>query len=112
MNLQKGIFNLKTTNIMAEIIHIGSRKRVDSDEIIYFKSDSNYTTVFLTNGNIIYSSTTLGLIEKRLTSLMNFVRINRGLLINRNEIITREGSRILLRNDHLLNISRRKLIQF
>ena len=97
---------------MSEIIHIGSRQRIDSDEIIYFKSDSNYTTIFLTNGNIIHSSTTLGLIEKRLCNLLNFVRINRGLLINKNEIITIEGSRILLRNDHLLNISRRKLIQF
>ncbi len=62
-------------------IHIGSRSLINPSEIVILKADVNYTYVYLLDGSSIYSSTTIGILEKRLQHL-NFYRTHRSTLIN------------------------------
>ncbi len=58
---------------------------VDTDDIVRCKSDNNYTTFYLNNGNRILMSKTLKEYEN-LLSPDNFIRIHRSHLINVNYI--------------------------
>lgn len=62
-------------------IHLGSRINVAAHSILLLKADKNYTEIFLTDGSKILSSTTMGIIEKRLEDY-NFFRPNRSTIIN------------------------------
>ncbi|MCR9063456.1 MAG: LytTR family transcriptional regulator [Cytophagales bacterium] len=72
------------TNIKETVdhkVHIGARSTVSPEQIVLLKSDSNYTTIILNDGSSIFSSTTMGIIEKRLEGY-NFFRINRSTVVN------------------------------
>lgn len=90
------------------IIPIGSRKKVASDEILYLQSDLNYTKVFLVNGQMIFSSTTLKIIESRLSENPEFFRINRGIVINRQHVKTFQEASVELKNNLSFVVSRRR----
>jgi DNA-binding LytR/AlgR family response regulator len=92
------------TNIMP----IGSRKKVVSNEILYLQSDLNYTKVFLVNGKMIFSSTTLKIIESRLSENPEFFRINRGIVINRQHVKTFQEASVQLSNNLQFVVSRRR----
>ncbi|MCP9770497.1 hypothetical protein EGI22_21525 [Lacihabitans sp. LS3-19] len=62
-------------------IHLGSRTQLLPRKILMLKADINYTEVFLTDGTKLLSSTTMGIIEKRLEDY-NFFRANRSTIIN------------------------------
>ena len=91
-----------------EYIPIGSRKKVASEEILYLQSDLNYTKVFLVNGQMIFSSTTLKIIERRLAENPEFLRINRGLVINRQHVKTYQEASVELSNNLSFVVSRRR----
>lgn len=90
------------------IIPIGSRKKVLSNEILYLQSDLNYTKVFLVNGQMLFSSTTLKTIESRLAENPEFLRINRGVVINRQYVKTYKEGRVQLSNNLHFVVSRRR----
>lgn len=91
-----------------KIIPIGSRKKVPSEDILYLQSDLNYTKVFLVNGQMIFSSTTLKIIESRLAENPEFFRINRGVVINRQHVKTYQEGRVQLSNNLHFMVSRRR----
>lgn len=90
------------------IIPVGSRKKVPSEQILYLQSDLNYTKVFLVNGQMIFSSTTLKTIEGRLSENPEFLRINRGVVINRQHVKTYQEASVELSNNLQFVVSRRR----
>lgn len=57
-----------------KLIHLGSRTRIMPSDILMLKADINYTIVILNDGSKIVSSTTMGIIEKRLENYHFFDR--------------------------------------
>ena len=89
-------------------IPVGSRKNIECERILYFQSDSNYTKVFLVDGKMFLSSTTLKTIESRLFRNPEFLKINRGIVINRNHVKHYRQDTVELLNDLILVVSRRR----
>lgn len=90
-------------------INVGSRTQVEVSQMLYCISDSNYTKVFLNDGQMILSSTTLGKIEERLGTLKQLIRPNRSFLININYAkYHSEKNLLLLNNGHQVKVSRRR----
>ncbi|SOE22400.1 LytTr DNA-binding domain-containing protein [Spirosomataceae bacterium TFI 002] len=71
----------KNCNQLHTLVHVGARSSVSPEKIVLLESDSNYTKIILKDGSIIFSSTTMGVIEKRLSGY-NFFRPNRSTIIN------------------------------
>ncbi len=103
-------------------VHIGARSNVSPEQIVLLKSDSNYTTIILKDGSSILSSTTMGIIEKRLEGY-NFFRPNRSTIVNMRYVQKPDKNtsskvlRVLLQpNDikgsNLITISRRRVESF
>ncbi len=63
------------------LIHLGGRRNVAPECILILKSDHNYTIIFLNDGSQILTSTTIGILEKRLKEF-NFFRTHRSTIIN------------------------------
>jgi hypothetical protein len=92
-------------------IHVGSRKKLAPKEIIFLKSDLNYTNIYLTNGKKLLVSTTLGVIENRLKDC-GFFRTHRSTMVNLDFVENYEdnethGEMSLFNNTKIL-VSRRK----
>lgn len=101
---------MKTNNL----IHLGSRKNISPCNILMLKSDVNYTIIYLDDGSKILSSTTMGIIEKRLKDF-RFFRPNRSVILNLDfmadyEDKTQSGTfgSIRLKNNEKIALSRRK----
>ena len=101
-----------------ELVHLGSRKRISASSILMLKADINYTLIYLDDGNEILSSTTIGILEKRLKGY-NFFRPNKSFVINlefmsdyENKDTSCDYVKILLKNDLKIALSRRKSIKF
>lgn len=94
-------------------IHVGCRTNLLANEIFLLKADLNYTKIFMLDGSEIFSSTNLGKIQKRLSGF-DFVRPNRSTVVNRVFIqcVEIENSRIILQNNEVLRISRKRKVQF
>lgn len=101
-----------------ELIHLGGRRNVAPECILILKSDRNYTTVYLDDGSQILTSTTIGILEKRLKEY-NFFRPSRSFIINLQFVAdfekkarTGDFSRIFLKNKEEVPLSRRKTTAF
>lgn len=83
-------------------------------DIIYIKSDSNYTIYYLQNGEKFTSSKTLKQTKVNL-QLMLFLRVNKSYLLNPDFInnISKEGNKVtvILKNGTQINVSRRKVLE-
>jgi two-component system, LytTR family, response regulator len=92
-------------------IHIGSRKIVNSNNILRLKSDLNYTKVYFYDGTSILVSTTMGIIASRLPKEV-FIRINRQEIINISSIskyeIDKKIDSVFLKNNQVIYVSRRR----
>lgn len=72
----------KLSNQPKPLLHVGSGKRLSTDDIVTLEAKTNYTEVSLKNGEKITVSTNLGLIEERLLDYENFIRPNRKIIVN------------------------------
>lgn len=98
------------------LIHVGARKLIPPNDILMLKADNNYTKVFLKDGSKILSSTTLGIIQKRLNGF-DFFRVNRSTIVNINYLGKLQSATLELkgqgsRNTHQIKISRRRVNPF
>ena len=83
-------------------------------EIVHIESSSNYSKIFLIDGKKILVTKLLGDFEEMLQSY-NFFRVHNSHLINIAHIkkYTRgEGGQVIMQNDHVIDISRRKKEEF
>jgi DNA-binding LytR/AlgR family response regulator len=97
-----------------ERILIGSRTKVDPDEVIALVACENYCRVLMFNGAEILSSTTLGLIAARFKN-ENFVRTHRSYFINMAHLKMYDEKSLCfatMQNDLRVTISRRKRQNF
>jgi len=99
-------------------VHVGGRKSVAVNSILMLKANINYTLIFLDDGSQILSSTTIGILEKRLKDYQ-FFRPNRSTIINLEFMADFEKksqvgsySRIVLKNNEEVLISRRRTMKF
>ena len=93
------------------LLRLTSRTIIPMHHILYLESDWNYTVIHTMDNRKHTSGFTLKTLEKRIDNT-SFLRINRGLLINRQFISQVSGLQkeafVLLQNGKVLPVSRRK----
>jgi len=93
------------------LLRLTSRNIIPTNDIIYLQSDWNYTIVHTLDKSKYISGFTLKILEKRIAD-SSFLRINRGLLINRQHIrrlsSVKKEAFVLMKNGEVLPVSRRK----
>jgi DNA-binding LytR/AlgR family response regulator len=93
------------------ILRLSGRTIIPKEEILYLESDWNYTNVHTLDKRKHTSGFTLKILEKRISD-KGFLRINKGLLINRQFISqvsqVQKEAFVLLTNGQVLPVSRRK----
>ncbi len=83
---------------------------VDADEILYFESDGNYTTVHLKDGRNILVSKAIGKFEE-MTGQGTFFRLHNSYLVNLNHInkFSRSGGGyVVLSNGKTISVARNR----
>ena len=92
-------------------LHLNRWKIIPTTDIIYLKSDINYTDVHTLDNRKQTSGLTLKVLANRITDT-NFLRINRGLLINLQYIkainAVQSDAFVLMTNGKILPVSLRK----
>lgn len=90
-----------------EPIPIGAYQQARPGEILYCQGDRNYTHIHLTNGRCIIVSLTLSVLEERLAA-GDFLRVNRGQLVNKQHIKKYDGLSLTLTNGTDMEVARRR----
>lgn len=93
---------------MNTIIHLGSRTYLEPHKILMIKADINYSYIHLIDGKIIYSSTTLGILQKRLKSAGIFTRVHNSYLINTSVLNYSKPGEYIVNEAVKFTVSRRK----
>jgi two-component system LytT family response regulator len=87
---------------------------VKVDDILYLKSDGNYTTVFLKNGKNILVSRQIGKFEEMLADAF-FFRVHASFLINLNcvsKYVRSDGGYIVMENGENISVARNRKDDF
>ena len=93
---------------MENLIHLGSRMFIDASQIMMIRADINYSFIYLLDGRCLYSSTTLGKLQKRLHALGNFTRVHASYLINDNVLAYSAAGKYKVTENLTFLVSRRK----
>ncbi len=80
------------------IYHDKSRKVIDTSSILMIQSTSNYSTIYLDNGEKIFTSRTLKYWEE-LFNCASLMRIHRSYLINHLKINSIQNNKVFLRTE-------------
>lgn len=98
-----------------KLIDIGGYEKISPTSIMMLKADANYTIIYLEDGRKILSSTTIGILEKRLKDYL-FFRPNRSFIINLQFMSGFDDydktKKIRMKNDTNISISRRRTAEF
>lgn len=62
-------------------LYLTRSQQVETDEILYLESESNYTKIYTTSSVSILAALTLGVIQARLDT-KSFIRVNRSYIVN------------------------------
>jgi DNA-binding LytR/AlgR family response regulator len=83
--------------------------RVSLLDILYIMSESNYSRIFMKNGQQFFMSKTLKAWANEVSE-SDFLRCHRSYLVNRSEIveINRSTYQVVLQNGQIIPVSRRK----
>lgn len=99
---------------MDKILLVG-KTSVSAESVVYMKADSNYSDVYLEDGQILTLSKTL----KELESMFEpygFFRTHKSFLINPRHVVSSSvyepKPNVLLSNNHCVDISRRRKSDF
>lgn len=106
----------KGTQKFQETMKIGCRNNVIYlEDLVYLKSDKNYTIFKMRDGNTIISSKNLKIFEDELKGIPNFVRPHRSFIVNLDYVndlyFNCRGGELLI-FDLKIDISRRKAAEF
>lgn len=91
-----------------ELLHVGSRKRFDTQEIIMLEAYENYTKVHLVSGQIFISSTTLKKIEARLKDNPQFFRTHKTYMVNLKYVTAMNETFVEIEHNRNVTLSRRR----
>lgn len=93
------------------ILGLSGREQIPAEDIMYLEADINYTTIYTIGKTKHTMSFTLRKVEERIAG-SNFLRINRGLSINRNYLQNisslKKEAFVTLSNGLVLPVSRRR----
>jgi DNA-binding LytR/AlgR family response regulator len=95
-------------------VHLVGKENVDLAKIVYLKAEANYSEVFLECGKTILISKTLKVLEAKFIAY-NFFRPHKSFLINLGHVKNYRpnySNKISLSNNHEVELSRRKKIDF
>jgi DNA-binding LytR/AlgR family response regulator len=99
------------TSNTQSFLRLTHKSQIPTDEIVYLESEINYTNVYTSDNRKYLSSFTLKKLESRIVE-SDFIRINRGCLVNPKHITQITGikrnAQARLSNGSELIISRRK----
>jgi DNA-binding LytR/AlgR family response regulator len=98
---------LTTTNFFGNPFTLGKFTTFFANEILYFEGEVNYTHIHLTTGKQKMLAKTLLAIEHTIAS-DSFVRISRKHLVNRKFIVEVGRDFVVLSNNLMLPIARRR----
>lgn len=113
INLLETIFAVKKMIITTDtsLLRLTGKYQIPTSTIIYLESEWNYTNVYTSDNKKHLSSFTLKILEARILE-KNFLRVNRGSLVNLNHVTEITGlkrnAQVELSNGSVLTISRRK----
>jgi DNA-binding LytR/AlgR family response regulator len=99
------------TNYFGSPLILGNKTRLFTNEILFFEGDVNYTWIHFISGKQQVIARTLLYIEQK-TETENFIRINRKYLVNRKFIIEIKEGFVVLSDNTVLPISRRRKREF
>ncbi|HNS11068.1 MAG TPA: LytTR family DNA-binding domain-containing protein [Bacteroidia bacterium] len=105
--------NLKERNKKLEKIGVpisDGVQLIDLSKILYFKSEGNYTTLYLNNDLSIVASKPIGKFEEMLEGSV-FFRVHNSYLVNLNHVskfIRSEGGHVVLYNGSTITVARSK----
>jgi DNA-binding LytR/AlgR family response regulator len=102
MNVQQHI-----TNHFGSPINLGGKTKLFCNEILFFEGDINYTRIHFISGKQRLVARTLLYIQQK-TNVESFIRINRKYLVNRKFIVEVMADFVVLTDDTVLPISRRR----
>lgn len=83
---------------------------IELDEVLYFESDGNYTTLFMQGDQKILVSKPIGKFEE-MVDTANFFRVHNSYLINLNHVskfIRSDGGYVILNNGKTISVARSK----
>ena len=107
MKKESSFVNLDTD----QCLRLTHRYQIPTNDIIYLESEINYTNVYTSDNRKHLSSFTLKILEARMLK-NDFIRINRGCLVNPKHITQiiglKRNAQAHLSNGSVLTISRRK----
>jgi two-component system LytT family response regulator len=93
------------------ILGLCGREQIAAEDIIYLEADINYTTIYTISKTKHTMSFTLRKVEERIAG-SNFLRINRGISINRNYLQNisslKKEAFVTMSNGLVLPVSRRR----
>ena len=96
------------------INHNGLIHFFDYKDVLFLKSDNNYTTIYLNNGKEYLMIKSLAKLERELNDSL-FIRVNQSYLINKIYVVNidKKKKTILLNNDHIIHftINLKRLIE-
>lgn len=99
------------TSDVKHFLRLTHKSQIPTDEIVYLESEINYTNIYTSDNRKHLSSFTLKKLESRIVE-SDFIRINRGCLVNPKHITQITGikrnAQARLSNGSELIISRRK----
>ena len=97
--------NIKTVHIKDQ----GIKKKIAINDIVMIVADSNYSTVYLSDGRRILTSKTLKVWSELLDETLRFVRPHRSYLVNSGHILgyRKHPRTMMISGDIEMTISRR-----
>ncbi|HEY3385434.1 MAG TPA: LytTR family DNA-binding domain-containing protein [Saprospiraceae bacterium] len=110
--LEAEVLKLQPTLIQSEksirVFHLGRLIRIALSRVLFFKAESNYTRIYLTDGQQYYVSRTLKSWTDEICNT-RFIRCHRSYLINHNEVeeLNRASGEIRLTSGIIVPTSRR-----
>ena len=98
---------LQTTNYFGNPLVLGKYTTLFTNEVLYFEGEVNYTHIHFITGKQKILAKTLLAVENTIDS-DSFVRISRKHLVNRKFIIEVGRDFVVLSNDLMLPVARRR----
>jgi two-component system, LytTR family, response regulator len=93
---------------MENSIKINKKVSIPFQDIIYLRGSGNYTTYYMKDGKYHLVAKTMKIIEARLKASNIFYRTHKAFLINLNHIIDYQDDFVLLTDNCIAGLSRRK----
>jgi two-component system, LytTR family, response regulator len=88
-------------------------RKINFSNILFLEADTNYTSIFYADGTKTVSSYNLGVFEKEIEDVGDFLKISKSTIINKRYLVeflrVKDTGSVLLTNGYRIKVARRKL---